>query len=332
MKHIHSPYTLRHRKQLHALEKTGYVFAIGSVLFDGTYGSLAKGLTEFLSPVTLLILTESLVAAFVVVTIGLLPLIKLLSKLKPKQLLIGIVVGCLNSGIAPYLWFTGLKNTTAVNAAMLSSVDLLFILLYGRLLLKEKLRPMQLTGAGIAAIGIGIIAIGRGGESFGIHMGDMLIIAAGAVFSLGTVLFKKYLIGIHPEVALFLRNISGIFLISVFGAIFGSQLYPELSVFPVASIAALLTFAFFSRFLNLSLLYSALDKLPATSVALIQNATPISGMIFASLILHETIGRHHMLGAIFIVLGLLIENVSADNAKFMTQKLLRYSFRAQEST
>ncbi len=332
MKHIHSSYTLRHRRQLHALEKTGYVFALGSVIFDGTYGSLAKGLTEFLSPVTLLLLSEGLVATFVILTLGLLPLIRQIARLSQKQLLVGLLVGVLNSGIAPFLWFTGLKYTTAVNAAMLSSAELFFVLMYGKLFLRESLNRMQVIGAGIALCGVGIIALGGTHESFGIHVGDMLILSAGAVFSVGTILFKKFLSDVHPEVALFLRNISGIFLVAVLGAVFGSPLYLELSVFPASSLIPLLCFAFFSRFLNISLLYASLDRLPATKVALIQNATPVSGMIFAALILHESVSHHQILGAIFIVFGLLMENASVDNTRFLSQKMLRFSFGEQQST
>ena len=87
-----------------------------------------------------------------------------------------------------------------------------------------------------------------------------------------------------------LRNISGIFLVAVFGAVFGSPLYLELSVFSCLQPwdTALLCFAFFSRFLNISLLYASPTGCRRQSGAHSKCDTGF-GMIFMALILHESV-------------------------------------------
>ena len=61
--------------------RLGIILAFGALLWNGTYNALAKGLTPFLSPVSLLILSEALTAAFIVVTFGIVPLLKELRKM-----------------------------------------------------------------------------------------------------------------------------------------------------------------------------------------------------------------------------------------------------------
>ena len=86
-------------------------------------------------------------------------LIRQIARLSQKQLLVGLLVGVLNSGIAPFLWFTGLKYTTAVNAQCCRRRSF-FVLMYGKLFLRESLNRMQVIGAGIALCGVGIMVLG----------------------------------------------------------------------------------------------------------------------------------------------------------------------------
>lgn len=330
MKHIQTRHHTRTVPAEPNLKKLGYALAIGSVLFDGTYSALAKGLTPFLSPITLLVLSESLTASFVVITLGLFPLMKAIRLISRRKILIGCLIGILNSAIAPLLWYQGLSQTTAVNAAMISSCEILFGLLFSYVLLSERVNRSQMLGAAIVLGGIGIIVVGTSHESFGIHVGDALIIMGSAIFSLGTIIFKKYLTSEDPEVALFIRNMSGIFTMSVISALIGHALYPEISSFPMHKVVSLLAFAFFSRYLNITLLYSSLDKLSAVSVSLIQNAiSPLAGMTFAYLILGEQITTVHILGAIFIVFGLMLEHLSSVTAAGIVRKVLRFDFSYQ---
>src|SRR6185295_8473813 len=84
----------------------------------------------------------------------------------------------------------------------------------------------------------------------------------------------------------------------------------------------LLAFTFFSRYLNLTFFYEALDRLPATTLSLIEIANPLSGVLFAFLILGETIHSYHVLGAIFIIFGLMIEQTSAQSLRRLQGKKL----------
>src|SRR3989344_1750919 len=55
--------------------RLGLVLAFGSLLWGGTFNALAKGLTPFLSPMTLLVLSEALTALFIIITFGVVSLL-----------------------------------------------------------------------------------------------------------------------------------------------------------------------------------------------------------------------------------------------------------------
>ncbi len=300
--------------------KLGLTLAFVSLLSNGSFNALAKGLTPYLSPLSLLLISEVLTACFVILTFGLVPLIKEFMRLNAKTIFICLGIGLLNSALAPLLWFKGLSLTTAVNASILAPAGLITSLLMGKWLLKEHVSRPQLLGALTIVAGIVVVNF-TGINSVSVNRGDMMIFFAAQIFSLGTVLFKKYLTHMMPELTIVLRNFGGIavvFLASVF--LQDAFVISEVAAFPVRLVLMLLAFVFFARYLNLACFYEALDRLPATTVELIDIASPLSGMVFAVAILGETIGMAHVIGGLFIILGLLIEQTSAESIRNLKQK------------
>ncbi len=288
----------------------GLMFAFGSLLCNGSYNALAKGLTPWLSPASLLIISEALMAFFVIITFGAVPLLRQLAKLDMKTVGVCVLIGLLNSGLAPLLWFKGLSMTTAVNASVLSPTGLVTTLMFSSWLLGERVSRTQILGAFIILAGIVIINFG-GVATFRVNPGDVIIVLATQLFALGSVLFKKYLTHIMPELAIAVRNVAGICGVLIASSVFqGSLTISDMSAFPMHLVSLLLAFVFFSRYLNLSFYYEALDRLPATTVSLIDIAAPLSGMAFAVLLLNESIPAQALFGGTFIVIGLLLEQLS----------------------
>lgn len=301
----------------------GILLAFGSLIFVGTYSALAKGLTEFLSPVTLLLLSESLMALFIMMTLGFMPIIRGILKMDRKTLVVAMIVGVINSAIAPWMWFKGLQATTAVNSSILAGGDVIFMVVLSQWLLKEKISRAQELGALIVLAGILIISL-HDDQPIAVHIGDSLVIAAVGTFAVGAILFKKYLSHVSPEIALFVRNITGVATVAI---IAGALRYPfiaEIGAFPLQKILLLLAFAFFSRYLHLLFYYESLDRIEATTAALIENAQPLSGIFFAVLILGENVAPHHALGAIFIIVGLMIEQISSSTWAKIRERSLRF--------
>lgn len=327
MKHNHTsilPRFFSGSRNAQAIHDLGITLAFGSVLFNGTYNAFAKGLTDFLSPISLLLLSEALTATFVLLTIGLFPLIGILSRIRGKEFMAAILVGALSSGIGPLLWFQGLSQTTAVNASLYHSSTIIFVLFFGYLLLKENINAMQCIGMTIVMMGIFVISMGQYGMGISVNPGDAFIILSTAVMALGTIIFKRHLQNLNSEAALFIRNISGIVTALMISSFFRNPFIHEIRNFPLEQVFLLLAFAFFSRFLNLTFFYAGLQRISATKAALIDHATPLASVFFAVLILHEEIFTYHILGAIFIVFGLILEQFSTERLANATRKILAF--------
>ncbi len=288
----------------------GIVLGFGALLWNGTYNALAKGLTPFLSPITLLLLSEALTAFFIIITFGLFPILKEFRKMDRKSILVSALIGLLCSAVAPFLFFTGLARTSAINASMLSSSDIIVILLGAHFILKEHVSRMQVLGGSIVMLGVIIVNVAGTGVPTSVHVGDFFIVAGSLFFGTGAVLFKKYLSHVMPELAILIRNLSAIVIISIFTLFFRGSFVEEVAAFPLEKVLLLLAFTFFSRYLNLTFFYESLDRLSATTLALIQVATPVVGIFFAALILGERIQSYQVLGCTFILFGLILEQIS----------------------
>lgn len=307
--HFHLPHVFwPHQK--YSQEGVGISLAFIAVIFSGTYIAFAKGLTPYLSPLSLLLISEALTAIFVVMTIGIVPIFTALFTLDGKTIFFAALVGILSSGIAPVLWFTGLAHSSAVNAALLDGSSIIFALILSRIALGEVPNYMQRIGAVIVFFGVTISSVlPAGGMS--LLPGDIAIIGGVLVFACGTILFKKYLTGMNSEVALFIRSVSGMTFACIAIAFVGHPFAEELRAFPIDVVWLLIAFVFFSKFLQLTFFYAALDRVPAVKISLINQSTPLASVFFAVIILGESFTAYHAFGAALIVSGLLIEDVSA---------------------
>lgn len=290
--------------------RLGLMLGFGSLVWAGTYGALAKGLTPFLSPMTLLILSEGLTAMFIIFTFGLAPLLRELLRMDGRSLRFGVLIGLLNSVAAPLLWFSGLAHTSAINASILSSAEIIFTIIFAGFFLGETLKRTQVAGAAIVLLGVAIINFLPIGESTQIHTGDLLILLGSITYASGAVLFKKYLSHVMPELSIVIRNIIGVVTVFCISLLFRHSFIAEVKAFPVEKISLLIAFAFFSRYLNLTFFYEAIERLPATTLSLIEIGTPLSSILFAYLLLGESLVSHQILGGAFIISGLVIEQIS----------------------
>ncbi len=319
----------RPRKIKESERSLGLSLAFASLLFGGTYSALAKGLTPFLSPMSLLIVSEGLTALFIVMTLGVVPLIALIRSMRRKDIAWATVVGVLNSGIAPLLWFSGLRYTTAINAAILNGADVLFMLVLGWWLLREHINRLQTVGALIVLGGVVLIHVANAHELLTLYRGDLFIFLGVGVFAFGAVLFKKHLSHVSAEAAIFIRNIVGMLGVLIVSLLLGANFLREIGAFPREGILLLLAFGFFARYLHLTLFYEALDRLPAIQMGLIDNAMPLSGVLAALLILGEQIQAYQFIGVVLIVTGLTLEHVSAESLKNLRRRAFPVHFSEQ---
>ena len=168
----------------------GYLFAFISAALFGSISTVAKSaLSGTLHPLLLSSMVY-LVAALVMTPIAYKKSsnnsrnsnenIAFLLKRKNYLYIVGIAI--LGAVIAPTLYFIGLEQTTASNAAILSNAEIVFTVVIAVLFFKEKIKPVGYVGVILVLFAVIIITANQNLQALSspskINYGDLLIIAS----------------------------------------------------------------------------------------------------------------------------------------------------------
>ena len=225
--------------------------------------------------------------------------IKLLSKKQVVQLLTIGVVG----GFMPfYLFFTGLAQIPAVNANLIHKTLVIWVAILAMPLLKEKVS--KLTGLAVLLLFAGNLPLG-GFNGFGYSSGELMIFGATLLWALETILVKKTLAGVSPDLIATSRMGVGSVLLIIFVAI--SSPASIGNIFSMSS-AQWFWVALTAMFLfgYVSLWYRALKFASAVSVsAVLVSATLITTALSAIFVTH-TLTLQAVIQSLAIILGSIL--------------------------
>jgi drug/metabolite transporter (DMT)-like permease len=292
-----------------------------NILATATYTAFAKTLTGAFSPHVLLLLSEGLTAAFIFFSFGAIPSAKKLLELPKNRILPLVAVGIFSGFLGPLLWFSGVQQTTAVNATLFGNTEMVFMIILAVFLLHEKFTRIHLASIVTIAIGGMVVALQGFSTEMNIRGGDLLIILSCLSFSIGSIAFRKYLHHMDPHLTILVRSLIGIlgfFLLSPFVHV---PLVEQLSAFPLQTIPVLVGFALVSRFLNVFAFYMSLDRLPVTRISLAANITTVLAILFSAWFLSEQLYVYHAIGGALIVVGALLLDVVGIHRNGMHLKL-----------
>lgn len=284
----------------------GWLALSTSILAGSTYTVFAKILSTDLSPLSLVFVSELLVLTFVVLSFGLVPIVRAFAELGAGRMGKLLAMGLLSGVVGPGLWFTGLSMTSAVNANFFSKAEMLFVFLLAGLFLREKITRSHFLAAGCIAAGLVIIALRGFSETVTPQAGDMLIILATVSFALGNCIYSKWLHHVPSHVALCARSTTAVIAFFLVSPFVPHSLAAEASTFPLALIPALLGFGFISRFINSVAFYESIERLPMSSISLVGSVDVILSTVVAYAVLGEPVGWYHFLGGGFVILGTLL--------------------------
>lgn len=277
------------------------------ILTSSTYNSFGKELATALSPFTILVLSEALTAFFVVLAFGFLPTLNKVLMIRMGSIVPLLALGIMNGAVAPYIFFKGLSLTTAVNAELFSRMEMVALLILAIAILREEhLTRVHVIAGSVILSGILFVALRGFEEAFTLQIGDILLIVSTFIFASGSIIYKKFLKDIPPEVVIVSRATTAACIFLIVIPFIGHPLLEELHSFPVVLIPALMGFAFISRFLNLFSFYEAIERLPVSIFSMFSTVNIVGGVLFAALYLGERIYWYHLIGGALIVLGALL--------------------------
>lgn len=291
----------------------GYISAIMVAMFFGVWFTLDKTLLGYLHPLALAAFTYSLASAFLL-SIRLSPLHPKILKILHRESKVEIQISRRNyftlfltaifgAVIAPALYLNGLNQITAVNAALLSNVEILFIILIGIFFLKEFAKKKDVLGFALLLIGAIFLSTNNlQNLSFNQNLtGSLLVVSACLFWSMDISLSK------------FLSNKRDIFFITGLKcAIGGSILFLicltlglsfrlPLNLLPLLLFIGLVCMSF-----SIVLIYLAIREIGSTRTGSIFSTSSLFGAIIAFIVLGEPLKASQLLFGVLMLLGILI--------------------------
>lgn len=291
----------------------GYLSAIMVALLFGIWFSLDKILLGYLHPLALASLIYLLASVFLfLIRVSpmhrcLLEIVHRKSKVEihisPRNYLTLFLTAIFGTVIAPALYLTGLNQITAVNTALLTNVEILFIILLGIFFLKERVKAKDLIGFTFLLIGAIFLSTNNLQDlTFDQNLvGSLLVVLACFFWSMDTTLTK------------FLSNQRDIFLLTSLKTGIGGLILFFISIslglsftIPLNMLPVLLFIGLGCMSFSIVLTYVAIREIGSTRTGSIFSTSSLFGALVAFIVLGEPLEATQLIFGVLMFLGILI--------------------------
>jgi drug/metabolite transporter (DMT)-like permease len=261
---------------------------------------LGKVLVGIIDPVFVVIIRFGLASAIV--------LTYLLLKKKPILKLFNNkilwILGITN-GIGFALEFYGLTMTSASIASFLINVNVVFMAMFGAILLKERVTRKTLIGIFFGLAGVFLITTGGDfstltGTS---ALGNLIILVAGIVWAYSNIYNKKAVTELELSPIEVTESMIFISFLAVAPIILFIETFFLITPFTLGSIVYLTVFC---TIIGFYLFYLALRKLTVVNAGLVLLFEIIVAVTTSFIFLGETIPPLGLLGGVFIAVGIIL--------------------------
>ena len=296
----------------------GYFFAIGSTLLWAGNMTLARGLSSSIDPLALSFFRWTL-ACLAILPFSLKHIIAGWPIIRKKLGYFSIVAFLGVTAFATLVYMAG-RTTTALNLSLISITFPVFIIIFSRIFLKERISGLRTAGIVFVLAGV-LLLITKGNikalATLSFAPGDALVLLSSLAWAVYSILLRKK----PKELNIWALQGTTFFLGWVFLApffFFGrGNAAPiawnatiVLSIIYVALMASLAAFILWNK---------AVERLGASRAGMVYYSMPLFSGLLAYLILGESVGLYHLLSALLIVPGIVIANYSP-NIKFPTKE------------
>jgi drug/metabolite transporter (DMT)-like permease len=220
-----------------------------------------------------------------------------------------VPIGMLGAAVGPFLYFSGIRETTAVNASLLVNGELFFTSIIAFVAFRESLKRKQLVMGLLVVVGIIIVStnLDLSSVQFGSGLsGNVLIIASTFLFGIENNLSRIASQRLGPALVTKYRNlIGGVVLLAVMVAI-SAPLTVSFAALPLVVALAVVNAT------AVLLVIAALRRIGAVRTLLVFSTTSIFGSIFALIFLKEQITPIQILGGAFMLSGIYLIQRSED--------------------
>jgi drug/metabolite transporter (DMT)-like permease len=275
--------------------RRGYAYALLGAVCGGIVPTLSK----------LVSTSGPLEVSALVALLGGGVLIPYKAKVVPRKndLFLLLPIGILGAAVGPFLYISGIRDTTAVNASLLVNGELFFTSIIAFAAFRETLKRVQLLMGLLVVIGIIVVSTNLDLSSVQLTSGisgNILIIASTFLFGIENNLSRIASQRLGPVLVTKYRNlIGGVVLLAVMAGI-SAPLTVSLSALPLVLGLAVANAA------TVLLTISALRRIGAVRTLLVFSTSSIFGSIFALIFLREQITPVQILGGAFMLSGIYL--------------------------
>ena len=213
-----------------------------------------------------------------------------------------ILLGLLN--VAGYQVFVafGLSMMDAARAIVLGHTQPLWVVLLGALLLKEQLTPSRAIALVIGMSAMTMLIAPDAAAIGGAPWGAVLVVISAVLWSLGTVLFKRFDISLTAvELAAWQLTFGGVPVV-ICAVIFDPL--PDLTQISPRAIVAMLYAGILAVGFGQWAWYRALQLLPASAAAIGSLLIPVVGMFASAWLLDETVTWLEITALVLVLISL----------------------------
>lgn len=218
---------------------------------------------------------------------------------KDCALIFGIAIS--GAVIAPVLYFIGLEQTTASNAAVLSTGEMVFTVLLALLFFHEKIRVIGYMGIILIILAVVILTTKLQFLHLApqIHFGDLMVISSMLFWALDNNISKIVSHRVDIAKIVQLKSLIGGSLLMILLVMLRIQIninlvqIPNIVILGVGGFAASIFF-----FLH------SLRTIGTVKTIIIFSTSSIFGVIFAMLFLHEQIGSYQIAAVPLMLFGI----------------------------
>ncbi|MGC9517552.1 MAG: DMT family transporter [Methanomicrobiales archaeon] len=291
----------------------GYLSALMVSLLFGVWFSLDKTLLNYLHPLALAALTYFIAAIFLFF-IRFSPLNKIILNfinweadvekyIKRKDYFILFLTAIFGTVLAPAIYLIGLNQITAVNAALLANVEILFIIIIGVFFLKEKVNLKDIFGFSFILVGA-IFLSTNNLQNFSLDpslYGNLMVIAATFFWSLDTSLSKFLSKKENIIFVTALKCAIGGLILLIIAISLGLNFSLPLRIIPLLLFISMVCVSF-----SLVLIYFAIREIGSTRTGSIFAFSSLFGAVTAYFVLGEPLGLTQLLLGVLMLSGVII--------------------------
>lgn len=225
-------------------------------------------------------------------------------KTLPKKEIPSLIVLGLTGVTFLYVFqFIGIRDTTASTASVLINTNVIFIVFFSAIFLKERFSRKKLTGILLAFFGVILviyIKISNAALNDAFFIGSIFMILSALCWAIYTIVGKRLL------------EQYDVFVVTTYAFIFGTVLYIPFVFFDIletvqnASIhswMAVIYLAVFCSVIGYVIWYYALQKIETSKAAVHLSLIPMFTIILSSILLKEMPTILFIVGAILIICG-----------------------------